>query len=88
MKATCHKFVMAKGVAVVLGLGIVLGLVSLNTLPSFEDTNSWQFLLELLKVILVVTYMIVQTVCMGFGLVRVPLSLYLSSRDGYRRYIE
>lgn len=44
---------------------------------SCESSAKASFLIDLLKVILVSTYMTLQTVCMGAGLVSIPRRLFV-----------
>jgi hypothetical protein len=88
VRATCAKFALMKGLLLILGVSIVVTLAILGTLPAFNDTDSWRLLTELLKVILVSTYMTLETVSLGFGLVKVPTRLFVPSAASYRRFLE
>lgn len=76
LKATLSKLVWMKVYTIVAGViivGVVLYVGEVQTLAKAS------LLLDLLKVILVSTYMMLQTLCMGAGLVSIPRHLFVGN---------
>ena len=85
LKATASKLVWMKIYAVVVGI-VILGV--LLYVGEVKTAAKASLLVELLQVVLVSTYMILQTVCMGAGLVSIPRHLFVGNLRQHNQFLE